>query len=174
MDTQDRTPCRTALHSAEQHPTQAQQWLRQWEGKGVDRVWSVVGGVGLGWGQGSCFPLCTSPFAVWCGVGITLCPHLWIPGDTTILSEDTTILYEDTTGPTQSMSAVQSNTRPTRTALAISTCIGNALHCTGKLLDALAMPSVVLAMSHRGPSLVRHPLDIQASFPPWGWCGVVC
>ncbi len=58
----------------------------------------------------------------------------------------------------------------------MSTCTGNALHCTGKVL-------VVLAMSHRGHSLVRYTLDIQASFPPvgalvgqlWGgYCTGVC
>ena len=83
----------------------------------------------------------------------------------------------DTTTTTQSMSAVRSQ-HHVRQVLHTCTsnltlhwqCVcrtSNAPHSTRKVLTELAM-------SHRGHSRVRHPLDIQAPFPPVGGTAPVC
>ena len=120
----------------------------------------------------SFYPLSLSPFLLltppfpFCPLSLPLCITCGYPG-----------IPGDTTTTTQSMSAVRSQ-HHVRQVLHTCTsnltlhwqCVcrtSNAPHSTRKVLTELAM-------SHRGHSRVRHPLDIQAPFPPVGGTAPVC
>lgn len=141
---------RTAGHTMPNSTAQCRTAPNTCGDKGKAMAWTGVGE----WGSGGRVPApplfhpLLSPF-----------DHLWIPGDTTTT--------------TQSLSAVRSQHQAHQDCISNLTLHWQSVCCTSNVRTALAMPHTTLARSHRGHSLVRHPLDHQASFPPRGG-GVLC